>query len=91
MYRRKAVKAKNRAAQASNPHIKSAFKEVARGWLVLAEQMEWMDSQAKPRSTGRVVTVRQFTQVYSFTGDPQVMTSINRRALVTLFRLLTRS
>jgi hypothetical protein len=26
---------------------KSAFKEVAHGWLVLAEQMEWMDGQAK--------------------------------------------
>jgi hypothetical protein len=44
-YRQKAAEAKNRAAQASNPHIKSAFKEVARGWLVLAEQMEWMDNQ----------------------------------------------
>jgi hypothetical protein len=45
IYRQKAAEAKNRAAQASNPHIKSAFKEVARGWLVLAEQMEWMDNQ----------------------------------------------
>jgi hypothetical protein len=52
MYRQKAAEAKNRAAEASNPHVKSAFKEVARGWLVLAEQMEWMDGQAKLPSTG---------------------------------------
>ena len=37
MYRQKAAEAKNRAAEASNPHVKSAFKEVARGWLLLAE------------------------------------------------------
>jgi hypothetical protein len=52
MYRQKAAEAKNSAAQASNPHVKSAFKEVARAWVVLAEQMEWMDSQAKLPSTG---------------------------------------
>jgi hypothetical protein len=45
MYRQKAAEAKNRAAEASNPHVKSAFKEVARGWLVLAEQMQWMEHQ----------------------------------------------
>jgi len=42
MYRQKAPEAKNRAAEANNPHVKSAFKEVARGWLLLAEQMQWM-------------------------------------------------
>jgi len=31
--------------QTNNPHVKSAFKEVARGWLLLAEQMEWIDRQ----------------------------------------------
>ena len=45
MYRQKAVGAKHRAAGASNPSVKAAFEEVARGWLVLAEQMEWIDSQ----------------------------------------------
>jgi hypothetical protein len=44
MYRQKAAEAKNRAAEASNPHVKSAFKEVARGCLVLAE-LEWMEHQ----------------------------------------------
>ena len=45
MCRQKAAEAKNRAAEASNPHVKSAFKEVACGWLVLAEQMQWMEHQ----------------------------------------------
>jgi hypothetical protein len=45
MYRRKAAEAKNRTAEASNPHVKSAFKEVALSWPVLAEQMEWMEYQ----------------------------------------------
>jgi hypothetical protein len=45
MYRQKAAEAKNRAAEARNPHVKTAFEEVARSWLVLAEQMEWMERQ----------------------------------------------
>jgi hypothetical protein len=48
MYRQRAAEAKNRATQASNPHVKTAFKEVARGWLLLAEQMEWMERQDEP-------------------------------------------
>jgi hypothetical protein len=42
-YRQRAAEAKNRAAQTSNPSVKSAFQEVARGWLLLAEQMEWIE------------------------------------------------
>jgi hypothetical protein len=49
MYRQRAAEAKNRATQASNPHVKTAFEEVARGWLLLAEQMEWMDRQEEMR------------------------------------------
>jgi hypothetical protein len=62
MYRQRAADAKNRATQTNNPHVKSAFKEVARGWLLLAEQMEWMDRQeeakegdASPTPTSRGV------------------------------------
>jgi hypothetical protein len=44
-FRQKAAEAKNRAAQTINPSIKGAFEEVARGWLLLAEQMEWLDRQ----------------------------------------------
>jgi hypothetical protein len=38
IYRQNASAARQRA-------IKSAFEDVARGWLLLAEQLEWMDSQ----------------------------------------------
>jgi hypothetical protein len=44
-YRCRAADAKERAAQAHNLSVKRAFEEVARGWLILAEQMEWMDRQ----------------------------------------------
>jgi len=44
-YRQKAVEAKNHAAQAGIPSIKSAFEEVARGWLLLAEQTEWIEGR----------------------------------------------
>jgi len=44
-YRQKAPEAKNRAAQTISPSIKGAFEEVARGWLLLAEQMEWIERQ----------------------------------------------
>jgi len=44
-YRQKAAEAKNRAVQTISPSIKGAFEEVARGWLLLAEQMEWIEQQ----------------------------------------------
>jgi hypothetical protein len=45
VYRQRAAAAKMRASQAKDLSVKKAFEEVARGWLVLAEQMEWMDRQ----------------------------------------------
>jgi hypothetical protein len=49
MYRQRADDAKNRAAQAKNLSIKSAFEEVEACWLVLAEQVEWIDrKEASP-------------------------------------------
>jgi hypothetical protein len=48
-YRQKAAEAKNRAAQTSSRPIKRAFQEVARNWLLLAEQMEWLDRQGSSR------------------------------------------
>jgi hypothetical protein len=44
-YRQKASEAKQSAARAKNPSVKRAFEEVARAWLVLAEQIAWMESQ----------------------------------------------
>ena len=49
MYRGRAAEAKNRATQTSNPHVKTAFEDVAGAWLLLAEQMEWMDRQEETR------------------------------------------
>jgi hypothetical protein len=51
MYRQRTAEAKQSAARAKNPSIKSAFEEVAAGWLVLAEQMEWIDRE-RERKTG---------------------------------------
>jgi hypothetical protein len=48
-YRHRAAEAKNRAAQTKSLSIKSAFEEVARSWLQLAEQMEWLDRQGSSR------------------------------------------
>ena len=48
-YRQKAAEAKNRAAQTTIPSIISAFEEVARGWLLLAEQMEWIERTSSLR------------------------------------------
>jgi len=45
IYRQKAAEARQSAARAKSPSIKQAFEEVANGWVVLAEQMEWMDRQ----------------------------------------------
>jgi hypothetical protein len=45
VYRQRAADAKKRAAQAKDLSVKKAFEEVAKGWLALAEQMEWMDRQ----------------------------------------------
>jgi len=45
IYRQKAAEAKQSAARARIPSIKQAFEEVANGWVVLAEQTEWMDRQ----------------------------------------------
>jgi hypothetical protein len=45
MYRQNAAEARQRARQTTDPSIKSAFEDVARGWLLLAEQVQWMESK----------------------------------------------
>jgi hypothetical protein len=49
IYRQRAAEAKTRAVQTSNPHVKTAFQEVARAWLLVAEQMEWLERQEETR------------------------------------------
>ena len=48
MYRRRAVDAKNRATQAKDLFIKSAFEHVAAGWVALAQQAERIDREKFP-------------------------------------------
>jgi hypothetical protein len=45
MYRQKAAEAKQSAAQAKNQSMKRAFEEISARYLMLAEQMEWIDSR----------------------------------------------
>jgi hypothetical protein len=47
--RERAADAKRRAAKVKKPYMKRAFEEVAHGWLLLAEQKEWMDRQEETR------------------------------------------
>jgi hypothetical protein len=44
-YRRRGLVAKERAAHATDPSLKEAFKDVARHWLALAERVDWLDRQ----------------------------------------------
>ena len=43
MYRQRAADAKQRAAQAKDLSIKIALEHEAAFWLLLAEQMDWID------------------------------------------------
>jgi hypothetical protein len=43
-----AAEAKDRAAQARNPSLKSEFETVAAGWVALADQVERIESEKFP-------------------------------------------
>jgi hypothetical protein len=47
MYRQKAADIKQKACRAQNYRRSGHFEEVARAWLLLAEQIAWMDSQKR--------------------------------------------
>src|SRR5262249_1421447 len=55
-YRQKAAEAKNCAAQTTIPSIISAFEEVARGCLLLAEQMEWIERTLRYATRTRAIS-----------------------------------
>jgi hypothetical protein len=61
MYRRGAVDAKNRATQAKDLFIKSAFEHVAAGWVALAEQAERIDREKFPVRDEKI-TARSLTE-----------------------------
>jgi hypothetical protein len=42
-YRRQAFEAQRQGASAANAFIKAQFEQLARHWLALAEQVEWLD------------------------------------------------
>ena len=44
-YRRRGIEAQQRAAQTTDLAIKEAFKDVARSWFMLAEQVTWLDKR----------------------------------------------
>jgi hypothetical protein len=49
-YRRRGFAAKERAAQSTDPSVREAFRDVARHWLALAEQVDWLDRQHRTGS-----------------------------------------
>jgi hypothetical protein len=50
MCRQRAAEAKPSAARSKNPSVKSAFEEAAATWLVLAEQIEWIDRERERKT-----------------------------------------
>jgi hypothetical protein len=48
MYRQRAADAKQRVAQAKDLSIKIALEHEAALWLLLAEQMDWIDKKEVP-------------------------------------------
>jgi hypothetical protein len=44
-YRRRGLEAQQRAARTTEEKIRDAYEDVAEGWFVLAEQMDWLDRQ----------------------------------------------
>jgi hypothetical protein len=88
MCRQKAAEAKQSAAKARNPSIKRAFEEVAGGWLVLAEQMDWMDRQKA--STAQTENVRQPSHVRNCSQfNRRIRTRIRNARMDVASRTLT--
>jgi hypothetical protein len=47
-YRERAAEGRRKAAETRDPSIKGAYEMMARDWAILAEQVEWIETQ--PRS-----------------------------------------
>jgi hypothetical protein len=50
-YRRRGLEPQQRAAQTTEEMIRDAFENVAEGWFVLAEQLDWLDRQHYDQQT----------------------------------------
>src|SRR5262249_42902340 len=75
IYRQRAADAKNRATQAKDLFIKSAFEHVAAGWVALAEQVERIDRQKFPvrdEENNRSVLQQMATETFGsiFSSSP---------------------
>jgi hypothetical protein len=58
-YRRLAIAARQRAAQAGDrPSVKASFEEVANHWTALADQVEWLE-----QSDGSMNIVAKASQI----------------------------
>jgi hypothetical protein len=51
------AEAKDRAAQARDPSVKSAFENVAAGWIALADQVERIDSEKFPLRDQKIIAL----------------------------------
>jgi hypothetical protein len=45
VFARHPLSAKQRAAETSDPRVKELFKDIAQCWLMLAERVEWLQTQ----------------------------------------------
>jgi hypothetical protein len=76
-YRRRAFEAQRRAAQASDPAVTADLELLAREWLALAEELEWLERRCGPLVVADVVSPRSESVVQQQhqaqpkkTGDP---------------------
>jgi hypothetical protein len=44
-YRRRGLAVKERAAQTTDLSVRATLKDIARHWLMLAERVEWLETQ----------------------------------------------
>jgi hypothetical protein len=59
-YRRLAIAARQRAAQAGDrPSVKASFEEVADHWTALADQVEWLEQSSGVKAIARAARGRR--------------------------------
>ena len=52
-YLRRAIMARQRGTQATDPTLKSMFEEIADHWRALAEQADWLERQAPAETVAK--------------------------------------
>jgi hypothetical protein len=69
MYRQRAADAKQRAAQAKDLSIKIALEHEAAFWLLLAEQMDWIDKGGSVPSATKEESLSLYRQTYGHSWE----------------------